>query len=83
MLVSTNIYRLAGVMILLIVDCSQTPQAVAAKEQMDNDIIKQTTAYQNDQIVYREPGSSWYLCDGGITAMDQMITNIEEGVGLK
>ncbi len=58
-------------------------EAVAAMEQMDNDIIKQTDAYKNGQIVYLEPGSSWYLCDGGITAMDQMITNIEEGIGLK
>ncbi len=58
-------------------------EATAAKEQMENEIIMQTSAYQNDQIVYLEPGSSWYLCDGGITAMDQMITNIEQGVGLK
>ncbi len=58
-------------------------EATAAKEQMENDIVMQTEAYKNGQIVYLEPGSSWYLCDGGITAMDQMITNIEEGIGLK
>ncbi len=58
-------------------------EATAAKEQMENDIIAQTSAYQNDQIVYLEPGAAWYLCDGGITALDQMITCIEEGIGLK
>ncbi len=58
-------------------------EATAAKEQMTNDIIAETNAFKNDQIVYLEPGADWYLCDGGITAMDNMITNIEVGVGIK
>ncbi len=58
-------------------------EATLAKEQMDNEIIHQTEAYKNNQIVYLEPGAAWYIADGGITSMDQMITNIEEGIGLK
>ncbi len=57
--------------------------AVLAKEQMENEIIKQTSAYQNNRIVYLEPGAAWYIADGGITSMDLMISCIEEGIGLK
>ncbi|KAB8131761.1 siderophore ABC transporter substrate-binding protein [Gracilibacillus oryzae] len=32
---------------------------------MENDIIKQTTAYKNDQIVYLD-GALWYLSGGGL-----------------
>ncbi len=58
-------------------------EAVAAMEQMNNEIIMQTNAYKNDQIVYLEPDTAWYVADGGITSMDLMIACIEEGVGLK
>ncbi len=58
-------------------------EATAAAEQMDNNIIHQTNAYKNDQIVYLEPGAAWYIADGGITSLDLMITCIEEGIGLK
>ncbi len=64
-------------------DTAVGEEATAAKEQMENDIIAQTDAYKNGQIVYLEPGAAWYIADGGITSMDLMITNIEEGIGLK
>ncbi len=64
-------------------DTAVGEEATLAVEQMDNEIIRQTEAYKNDQIVYLEPGAAWYIADGGITSMDHMITCIEEGVGLK
>ena len=56
--------------------------AIAAQEQMDNDIIKETNAYKNGNIIYLTPGTTWYVADGGITSMDQMINCIEVGLGL-
>ena len=35
------------------------------KADMENDIIKQTTAYKNNRIVYLD-GPLWYLCGGGL-----------------
>ncbi len=58
----------------------ETP--ITAEQLMDNDIIAQTTAAQNGNIIYLTPGSNWYLCDGGILAMDAMIACIEDGIGL-
>lgn len=56
--------------------------AVAAKQQMDNEIIKQTDAFKNNKIIYLEPSDAWYLADGGITAMDLMLKGLEEGLGM-
>ena len=70
-------------MFVLDKDTAVGKEAVAAKEQMDNVIIKETKAFKNNQIVYLEPGSVWYVADGGITSMDIMIKNIEKGIGIK
>ncbi len=57
--------------------------ATPAQEQMDNEIVHQTSAYQNDKIIYLTPGADWYTGDGGITAMDNMISCLETALGLK
>ncbi len=53
--------------------------STTAKEMLDNEIIHQTSAWKNGNIVYLEPGLIWYTADGGITSMDILISNIEEG----
>lgn len=63
-------------------DTAVGAEAVEAKQQMENDIIKQTDAYKNGKIVYLEPSDAWYMCDGGITAMDLMLKNLEESLGM-
>lgn len=72
-------------MFVLDKDTAVGTEAVAAKEQMEvnNPVIAETQAYKNGRIVYLEPGANWYLCDGGITALDSMIECIEKGIGLK
>ncbi|MCO5219785.1 MAG: siderophore ABC transporter substrate-binding protein [Thermomicrobiales bacterium] len=53
-----------------------------AEEVLDNDIVHQTTAYQNDQIVYVNP-FDWYIITGaGIPSMDRMLTEIETAFGV-
>lgn len=72
-------------MFVLDKDTAVGKEAVAAKEQMEvnNPVIAETSAFKNGNIVYLEPGANWYLCDGGITALDAMIECIEVGIGLK
>lgn len=53
--------------------------AKVAKEVMDNEIVHKTSAYQNNQIVYLTP-DVWYLSEGGITATDTMLKDLEAGV---
>ncbi|WP_010529306.1 siderophore ABC transporter substrate-binding protein [Lentibacillus jeotgali] len=50
------------------------------ESDMENDIIKQTTAYQNDQIVYLD-GQLWYLGGAGLQSelakMEEILAELE------
>ncbi|MGL4790448.1 MAG: siderophore ABC transporter substrate-binding protein [Anaerotignaceae bacterium] len=50
--------------------------ASTAIEVMENEIVMKTDAYQNDKIVYLTP-DVWYLAEGGITATDTMLKDLE------
>ncbi len=50
--------------------------AQLAKDVLDNEIIHKTDAYLNDKIIYLNP-SVWYLAEGGLGALDTMISDIE------
>ena len=69
-------------MFILDKDTAVGTEAVAAVEQMEtnNAIIAQTNAFKNGNIVYLEPGTTWYIADGGLTSLDLMISCIEEGI---
>jgi iron complex transport system substrate-binding protein len=41
--------------------------------------VKQTDAYKNGHIVYLTP-DVWYLAEGGITATDTMLKDLESGI---
>ncbi|WP_230379227.1 siderophore ABC transporter substrate-binding protein [Microbacterium sp. ZXX196] len=49
--------------------------AEAAEVVLDNEIVHETTAWQNDQIVYLDP-MAWYIVFGGIDTTQIMIDNI-------
>ncbi|MGY1823582.1 siderophore ABC transporter substrate-binding protein [Geodermatophilus sp. SYSU D00079] len=49
--------------------------AQSAQAVLDNDIVKQTTAYQNDQIHYLDP-TAWYIVFGGIDTTKIMIDDV-------
>ena len=59
----------------------QTEGAKLAQEIMENELVQKIKAYQNGNIVYLTP-SVWYLAEGGITAMDIMIQDLENGLGI-
>lgn len=48
----------------------------SAKDSIENDLVKKTTAYQNDAIYYLDP-NYWYLSGGGLLSIKEMIAEIE------
>lgn len=56
--------------------------AQLAKEIVENELVKGTNAYKNNQIVYLAPSAVWYTAEGGITALDIMLEDLETGLGL-
>ena len=47
-----------------------------AEEIVENELIQNTSAYQNGNIVYLSP-VEWYLVEGGLTSTGNMIAEIE------
>lgn len=48
-----------------------------AKEVIENDLVKNTKAYKEGNIVYLDP-SYWYLSGGGFISMKEMIAEVEK-----
>lgn len=53
--------------------------AQIAQEVMENQLVQQTKAYKNSQIIYLTP-TPWYLAEGGISAMNAMLTDLESAI---
>ncbi|TKT69699.1 siderophore ABC transporter substrate-binding protein [Aquamicrobium sp. LC103] len=49
----------------------------AARQLLDNELVAQTTAWKNDQVVYLDP-ASWYLVGGGLTAIGNSVKQISD-----
>lgn len=47
----------------------------AARQLLDNDIVRQTTAWQKGQVVYLN-AANWYLAGGGLTALQDNVDEI-------
>ena len=56
-----------------------TEGAQLAQEIMENELVQKTDAYKNGNIVYLTP-TVWYLCEGGISATDVMLQDLEAGI---
>ena len=59
-----------------------TEGAQLARKIMDNELVQSMRAYQDDHIVYLEHPNVWYTAEGGITALDYMLADLEQGLGL-
>lgn len=57
-----------------------TDGAQLAQEIMENELVKDSSAYQNGQIVYFENPAVWYTAEGGITALDIMLSDVESSL---
>ncbi|WP_285768295.1 siderophore ABC transporter substrate-binding protein [Peribacillus sp. SI8-4] len=51
----------------------------AAKETVENDIVKNTNAFKEGNIIYLDP-NYWYLSGGGLESVDEMVKEISEGI---
>lgn len=48
-----------------------------AKDVIENELVMQTEVYKNGNIIYLENPGIWYTAEGGITALDIMLTDLE------
>ncbi|KQU20342.1 ABC transporter [Bacillus sp. Leaf13] len=51
----------------------------AAKETVENDIVKNTKAYKEGNIIYLDP-NYWYLSGGGLESVDSMVKEVSKGI---
>lgn len=61
---------------------SVTGDATTAKSVIENEIVKTTDAYKNGNIIYLENSNVWYTAEGGIKALQTMISDLKNGLGL-
>lgn len=54
--------------------------AQLAKDIMENELIMSTNAYQNNHLVYLEHPAVWYTAEGGIQALDLMLSDLEQSL---
>lgn len=54
-----------------------TDGAKLAQEIVENELVMGTDAYQNGHIVYLAHPAVWYTAEGGITALDLMLEDLE------
>ena len=51
-----------------------------AQEIMENELVMDTDAYKNGNIIYLEHPAVWYTAEGGITALDIMLQDLEKAL---
>ena len=54
-----------------------TDGAKLAREIVENELVMGTDAYKNGNIVYLAHPAVWYTAEGGITALDLMLSDLE------
>lgn len=54
-----------------------TDSAQLAQDIMENELVMGTEAYKNGNIVYLAHPAVWYTAEGGITALDLMLQDLE------
>lgn len=54
--------------------------AQLAKDIMENELVMSTDAYKNGNLIYLEHPAVWYTAEGGITALDLMLQDLESAL---
>ena len=54
-----------------------TEGAQLAQDIMENELVMSTDAYQNGRLIYLANPAVWYTAEGGITALDIMLSDLE------
>ena len=55
--------------------------AAPATALMENELVKNTKAFQNGNIIYLDP-SFWYVSGGGLVSVPEMVKEVKEGAKL-
>ncbi len=55
-------------------------RAGAARRMLDNPLVRQTTAWQKNQVVYLDP-VNWYVANGGVQTTRLMVREMAEAYG--
>lgn len=59
-----------------------TDGARLARDIMENELVQGTDAYRNGRLIYLDHPAAWYTAEGGVTALDQMLTDLESGLAV-
>lgn len=54
-----------------------TDGAQLARNIMENELVKGTAAYQSGHLIYLPRPAVWYTAEGGLTALDIMLSDLE------
>lgn len=54
-----------------------TEGASLAKDIMENELVQSTDAYKNGHMIILEHPAVWYTAEGGVTALDIMLSDLE------
>ncbi len=57
-----------------------TEGAQLAQEIVENELVMQTDTYKNGHIIYLAHPAIWYTAEGGITALDYMLQDLESAL---
>lgn len=57
-----------------------TNGAQLAQEIMENELVMGTDAYKNGNLIILENPAAWYTAEGGITALDMMLGDLENAL---
>ena len=57
-----------------------TDGAKLARDIVENELVMGTDAYKNGHIIYLVHPAAWYTAEGGITALDRMLADLEDGL---
>lgn len=60
-------------------DAAVAADGAAAQEVLDNELVAQTTAWQNDQVVYIDPVRS-YIVNGGLPAFTLLVAQVADAL---
>ena len=51
-----------------------------AQEILENELVKSTEAYKNGHVVYLAHPNVWYTAEGGIQALSEMLSDLENAL---
>ena len=57
-----------------------TDGAQMAQEILENELVKSTDAYKNGHVVYLAHPNVWYTAEGGIQALNEMLSDLESAL---